>query len=448
MVAVTQAVVRPLPRISAWSAVARLRRMVRHPVDFMVELAAGNEVSPFINNKSFFLNTPQLAYEMVVQHAADVERSTLDRGNLVPLTGESVLTTVEPTHRRQRKLLAPAFNHKRVMAYGETMAAIAERQQQSWEDGMEVELHQAMVQVTLEVVAQALFGASIDRYFTQFFQAMNVLASLVTVNSSMGLHAPRSWPTPDNLRFHRALRQVDAILFAIIQERRESKEDRGDFLSMLLETRDPETGMGMDDQQLRDEAMTIFLAGHETTANALSWTWDLVMRHPQVYERLAEETSATLDGRSPTVADLPDLPYVGQVFKEAMRLYPPVWFMDRQVIHPFEMAGYHFPVGTLLVLSPYTLHRKPEYFPDPERFDPEHFAPGKEEALPRMAYMPFGDGPRVCLGNHFALLEGQLILATLAQRVRFVPLSAAPIPLEPVVTLRPGGPIRARVQRR
>ncbi|MGZ3714661.1 MAG: hypothetical protein ACXVA4_04525, partial [Ktedonobacterales bacterium] len=172
MVAVAQAV-RPLPRISAWNGVARLQRMFRQPIEFMVELAAGGEVSPFINNKSFFLNTPQLASEMVVSHAADVERSTLDRGNLVPLVGESVLTTVEPAHRRQRKLLAPAFNHKRVMAYGDTMAAIAERQQQSWGDGAEVELHEAMVQVTLEVVAQALFGASIDRYFAQFFQAMN-----------------------------------------------------------------------------------------------------------------------------------------------------------------------------------------------------------------------------------------------------------------------------------
>ncbi|MGZ3637328.1 MAG: cytochrome P450 [Ktedonobacterales bacterium] len=447
MVAVAQAV-RPLPRISAWNGVARLQRMFRQPIEFMVELAAGGEVSPFINNKSFFLNMPQLASEMVVSHAADVERSTLDRGNLVPLVGESVLTTVEPAHRRQRKLLAPAFNHKRVMAYGDTMAAIAERQQQSWGDGAEVELHEAMVQVTLEVVAQALFGASIDRYFAQFFQAMNQITSLITVSSSMGLHAPRSWPTPSNLRFRRALRQVDAVLFAIIQQRRGSTEDRGDFLSMLLETRDPETGQGMDDQQIRDEAMTIFMAGHETTANALSWTWDLLMRHPEVYERLAEETSATLNGRSPTVADLPALPYVGQVFKEAMRLYPPVWFMDRQVIHPLELAGYRFPAGTLLVISPYTLHRKPEYFPDPERFDPERFAPGKEDALPRMAYMPFGDGPRVCLGNHFAQLEAQLILATLAQRVRFVPLSTAKIPLYPVVTLRPGGLIRARVQRR
>jgi cytochrome P450 len=413
----------------------------------MVEMAAGGEVSPFINNKSFFLNTPQLAYEMVVQHQADVERSTLDRGNLVPLVGESVLTAVQPAHRRQRKLLAPAFNHKRVMAYSETMSAIAERQQCTWEDGAHVELHEAMVQTTLEVVAQALFGASIDRYFAQLFRSISVLASLVTVSSSMGLQAPRSWPTPRNMRFRHALRQVDAILFSIIQERRGSTEDRGDFLSMLLQTRDAETGQGMDDQQVRDEAMTIFLAGHETTANALSWTWDLLMRHPDVYERLIAETSATLNGRSPTVADLLALPYVGQVLKEAMRLYPPVWFMDRQVIHPFELASYSFPVGTLLVLSSYTLHRNPDYFPDPERFDPERFAPGKEEALPRMAYMPFGDGPRVCLGNHFALLEGQLILATLAQRVRFVSLSTAKLPLYPVVTLRPGGPIPARIER-
>jgi cytochrome P450 len=414
----------------------------------MVELAGEGKVSPLADNKTFVLNTPQLAYELVVQHAADVERSPFDRGNLVPLVGEGVLTAKEPAHRRQRKLLAPAFNHKRVIAYGDTIVAIASRVQQSWQNGGEVEVHKAMVQMTLEVVAQALFGTSIDQYFVQLFRSIGELAELTTLRSAMGLRAPRSWPTPSNLRFRRALRQVDAILFAIIEERRGSKEDRGDFLSMLLETRDSESGAGMDDQQVRDEAMTIFLAGHETTANALSWSWDLLMRHSEIYERLAAETTSALGGRSPTVADLPNLPYVGQVFKEAMRLYPPAWLIDRQVIHPVELQGYHFPVGTLLMVCPYTLHRRPEYFPDPERFDPERFAPGKEEALPRMAYMPFGDGPRVCLGNHFALLEGQLILATLAQQVRFVPLSTSRVPLYPAVTLRPGGPIPARIERR
>ncbi len=446
MVAVVQSE-RSLPRISPVRSMARLRKLFSRPIDVMVELAARGEISPFVDNKSFFLNTPQFAYEVIVQHAADVERSTLDRGNLVPLVGEGVLSALEPAHRRQRKLLAPAFNHKRVTAYGETMTSISERMQQSWKNGAEVNLHESMVQLTLEIVAQALFGTSIDRYFDQLFRSISELAALTNLRNAMGLRAPRSWPTPGNLRFRRALRQVDSILFAIIQDRNGGEEDRGDFLSMLLETRDPETGAGMDDRQVRDEAMTIFLAGHETTANALSWTWDLLMRHPEVYERLAAETNMALSGRSPTVSDLPNLPYVGQVFKEAMRIYPPVWLIDRQVIHQFAMQGYCFPVGTLLALSPYTLHRNPDYFPDPERFDPERFAPGKAEALPRMAYMPFGDGPHVCLGNHFAELEGQLILATLAQRVRFVPQSTAPVPLYPVITLRPGGPIPARVER-
>jgi cytochrome P450 len=164
--------------------------------------------------------------------------------------------------------------------------------QQSWTDGAKVELHEAMVQLTLEVVAQALFGTSIDRYFAQLFRSIGELARLTTLRNAMGLRAPRSWPTPSNLRFRRALREVDASLYAIIQERRGSEEDRGDFLSMLLETRDAETGAGMDNQQVRDEAMTIFLAGHETTANALSWTWYLLMRHPEIYERLAGETTA------------------------------------------------------------------------------------------------------------------------------------------------------------
>jgi cytochrome P450 len=245
-------------------------------------------------------------------------------------------------------------------------------------------------------------------------------------------------PLPSTRRLQRATARLDALVYAMIAERRASGDDRGDLLSMLMLAEDSEgDGGGMSDRQVRDEALTIFLAGHETTANALSWAFYLLSQHPAVADRLGAELDAALGGRAPTVADLPGLSYTEMVFAEAMRLYPPAWVIGRRAIAPFEAGGYALPTGTIALASQWVLHHDPRYFPDPYRFDPQRWLPEARAARPKFCYFPFGGGPRTCIGEPFAWMEGTLLLACLARSWRPALLPGHPVALQPSITLRP-----------
>ncbi|MBN9165530.1 MAG: cytochrome P450 [Myxococcales bacterium] len=259
------------------------------------------------------------------------------------------------------------------------------------------------------------------------------------------LPLPPMIPSPQNLRYKRAVARLDDVVYRIIRERRAEGADRGDVLSMLLHARDEE-GASMTDRQVRDEAMTLALAGHETTANALAWTFYLLARHPEVRARMESEIDAL--GHAPTYDDLKKLPYTLAVFKEAMRLYPPAYILGRRPIEDTSIGEYRVRRNSIVLVSVMGIHRRPDVWSDPERFDPERFLGEREKQLPRCAYMPFGAGPRICIGNHFALMEGHVVLATIARRVRFDLASAAPVELDPLVTLRPKGGMhmRARVR--
>jgi cytochrome P450 len=261
--------------------------------------------------------------------------------------------------------------------------------------------------------------------------------------------APLSWPTPRNLRVRKARQVLQDRMQRMIDERRKSTTPRNDLLSILLQARD-EDGQAMSDAQLLDECLTLFGAGHETTAAALTWAWCLLCQHPDVYQKVQQEVESVLQGRSPRYDDLARLPYCLQVFKETMRLYPPAANIVREAVHDIEIDGYLVPRGSTLMVSPYTLHHKPEYFPDPETFDPERFAPEREKQLPRYAYLPFGAGPRICIGNHLALMEGHLLIATLAQRVHFRLVQGQAIAPDPRhnLALRPGGKVEVVVKKR
>jgi cytochrome P450 len=250
------------------------------------------------------------------------------------------------------------------------------------------------------------------------------------------IHLPLSWPTPGNLRTRRAIERLDRIVYRIIRERRESGKDTGDVLSMLLLARD-EDGSGMSDLSVRDEAMTLFLAGHETTANALAFAWYLVAKNPEVFAKMRAEVDAAIGDRPPAFEDLPRLPYTLQVLKESMRLYPPAYLLGRQAIRDVTVGGHRLPAGTIVMINILAMHRRPDVFPDPERFDPERFEVEAEKKLPRGAFIPFGAGSRICIGNHFALMEGQLVLAAIARRFAFELSSAREVELDPLITLRP-----------
>jgi cytochrome P450 len=281
-------------------------------------------------------------------------------------------------------------------------------------------------------------GAAIN---TGMAHAVRTLTSPITL--------PLSIPTAYNQRIRQADHLLKARLYQMIEERRQHPHERNDLLSHLLQARDDE-GQPMSDAQLVDECMTLFIAGHETTATVLAWSWYLLCQHPESYQRLQQEIDQELQGRLPTYDDLPRLTYCLQVFKESMRLYPPAPGILREALHDTAIDGYRVPKGATIMISPYTLHRRPDYFPEPEHFDPTRFTPEREKLLPRSAYIPFSAGPRICIGNHFALMEGQLLIATIAQRYSFSLVAGQHIEPDIVhnLTLRPGGTVDVVVSKR
>jgi cytochrome P450 len=356
------------------------------------------------------------------------------------LLGNGLITSEGDFWLRQRRLSQPAFARERLAGYGDIMVACAQRRLATWRAGETRDLHKEMMSLTLEIVGQALFGADVAREARAVGEAMEVaLACYVARLKSLFL-VPTWMPTPRNRRLHAACRRLDDILFRIIKERRNRSpaDDRpaDDLLSRLLHAQD-EDGSRMTDRQLRDEAMTLFLAGHETTALNLTWTWYLLANHPEIEARLHAELGAVLAGRPPTVADLPRLGYAERIIQESLRLYPPVYVFGREAVHDCTIGGYPVRAGTTLLMSQWVVHRDERFFPEPEAFDPDRWLAPATKDLPRYAYFPFGGGPRLCIGNTFALTEAVLVLATIAQWFRFRPVPGHPVRPTAHLTLRP-----------
>ncbi|MEM8530500.1 MAG: cytochrome P450 [Chloroflexota bacterium] len=394
------------------------------------------------------VTSADLVQTILVDHAADFEKSPILRYFGGPVLGNGLLTSENEFHKRQRKLIAPAFQHRRISGYADIMASYSEQLQQPWQTGETIDVAHEMMRLTLWIVGKTLFDTDVLTEAEDVGDALTEAMLSFNAKISSPIPTPLTWPTPQNRRFFNAVKRLDDIIYHIIQKRRESTDDHGDLLSILLQSHYEDDGSFMTDQQVRDEVMTLFLAGHETTANAMAWSWYLLTQNPVVYTRLREEVDRVLAGRTPTTDDLPNLPYTLQVLKEAMRLYPPAHMISRQAQRDLTIAGYQIPAGTIVAISPYAIHRRSDYFPDPERFDPERWTPEHEEQLPRHAYMPFGGGPRVCIGNHFAMMEGQIILATLAQRTKFTLAADQRVEPETLATLRPRNGIKMTVERR
>jgi cytochrome P450 len=367
------------------------------------------------------------------------------------LLGKGLLTSEGELHLRQRRLIQPAFHRERLAAYGQVMADYAQRTSTAWQDGESLDVHEAMMKLTLAVAGRTLFDADVEGNAHEVAEAMDLslrMFSYALLPFGVLLeHVPIPWVRD----LHRARRRMDALIFRIIEERHAAgDEDRGDLLSMLLRARDAEgDGTGMSDRQLRDEIVTLLMAGHETTANWLTWTWYLLSQHPEVEARLHEELDRVLlNSRAPTVDDVPRLEYTRRVLAESLRVYPPAWAVERRALEDFEVGGHVIRKGTFVVASQWLVHRDPRWWSEPERFNPDRWAPEQEAMRPKFAYFPFGAGTRICIGEHFAWMEAMLLLATLAQRWRVHYDGAeAPVP-EPLVTLRPKGGLAARLERR
>jgi cytochrome P450 len=393
------------------------------------------------------LNAPELAHEVLIEQADAFEKPHVLRVLARPVLGNGLLTSDNAFHRRQRRMVAPAFQHRRIAAYADVMADYAERIQQGWQPGSTVDVSREMMRLTLWIVGKTLFDADVLGEAEELGRALEVALRSFNSQLSAFVPLPPTWPTPRNRRATRAIQRLDETVYRIIRERRAAGDDRGDLLSMLLQTSYEDDGSFMSDLQVHDEAMTLFLAGHETTANALAWSWYLLAKHHASYARMRQELQTVLGGRTPTYADLQLLPYTLQVLKEAMRLFPPAPAIGREATRDIDLGGHRIPAGTTVIISPYALHRRPDNFPHPERFDPDRWTPENEARLPRHAYLPFGGGPRICIGNHFAMMEGHIVLATLAQRVTFELAGRQRVVPEPLITLRPRFGIRMAVRR-
>ena len=372
---------------------------------------------------------------LVARQRLFVKSRALDRARL--LLGEGLLTSNGEHHLRQRRLAQPAFHRQRIADYATTMVEEGTRIRERWRDGEVLDISREMMRVTLAVAGRTMFSTDVSGEAEEIGAALTDAMELFDVAVLPFAELFVKLPLPASRRFNRARARLDETMYRIIDERRRDDRDRGDLLSMLMLARDEDgDGTGMSDRQLRDEALTIFLAGHETTANALSWTWHLLAQHPEAEAALHAELDAVLGDRAPRPDDWVALAYTRRVLAESMRLYPPAWVLGRRPLEELEIGGHRVPANSIVLMSQWVVHRDPRWWPEPLRFDPGRWTEAAERARPRFAYFPFGGGTRQCIGEHFAWMEGVLLLATIAQRWRFRPAPGSVPATQPLITLR------------
>ncbi|MGE0321422.1 MAG: cytochrome P450 [Polyangiaceae bacterium] len=453
------------PRLRGFNAFSALRAFGSDPLGFLREVGAQGDVmeTRFGPRKAVFLRDPRAVEQILVTHQKEFTKQTRGYYFLRKVLGNGLVTSEGDFWREQRRISQPAFAKQRIEGLTETMVRCTQRLLDgplaaAAESGAPVDIAAEMMRVTLDVVSATLLGIESGERAEEVSWAMPVVLEHVVWGITHPLALPEMFPTARNRRYKRALKALDTLVEGIIAERRArphagrldetrplEEAQRGDLLDMLMEARDEETGRGMTDKQLRDEVMTMYLAGHETTAVSLAWTLWLLTQNPEWALKVQAELDEVLQGRCPTLADMGRLDVTRRVLEEGMRLYPPVWLLARMSTADHTLAGYHVPKGRLVFVSPWLTHRDPKFFADPERFDPDRFLPESRAKLPKHAYFPFSAGQRKCIGDRFALLEAQIILAMLLSRFRFGSTSShTPEPLC-AVTLRPKHPMPMQV---
>lgn len=396
----------------------------------------------------YLVNDPNVVKHVLVDNPKAYTKSRNYLGLKVVL-GEGLLTSEGGHWRRQRKLVQPAFRRDKLAGFADQMARATRDMLGRWKSEGNAKafcIHAEMMRLTFRIVGLTLFSADVDGEAKEVGQALDVAMHWANDYAESMFRIPPFIPTPANLRFKKAKKTLDDVVFGLIAERRASAAKSGQFgddlLGMLMEaTEEPEAGGtvggGMDDQQLRDEIITMILAGHETTANLLAWTFHLLSKHPEVERKVREEATRVLGDRDPVLADVKSLEYTRMVLEEALRLYPPAWVFERQAVVADKLGGYPIEPGAIVGLCPYVIHRHPDHWENPEGFDPERFRPERAEKRARYAYVPFGGGPRSCVGNHFAMMEGQILLAMIVREHRLALEPSHKVELDPVITLRP-----------
>jgi cytochrome P450 len=409
------------------------------PIEFLTRIAREYGDLPYFRlgpYHAYLINHPDYVRDILVTNQANFTKSrALQRGRI--LLGDGLLTSEGKFHLRQRRLVQPAFHRDRLAGYAAVMSDYAVQTRDRWKAGSTLDISQEMMRLTLAVVGKTLFSADVESEASEIGEALTTVLKMFSMLMLPFSEYLEKLPLPSIRRFEKARDRLDQTIYGLIHERRASGGDTGDLLSMLLLAQDEEgDGGGMTDKQVRDEALTLFLAGHETTANSLTWTWYLLSQNPECETKLHQEIDSVLEGRVPQMTDLPQLRYTEMVVAEAMRLYPPAWAIGRMSKSPFDMGDVHIGAKSICILSPYVMQRDPRWFPDPERFDPERWTPEARESRPKFSYFPFGGGARVCIGERFAWMEGTLVLATLAQMWKLQLSPGQRVEPLPLITLR------------
>ena len=422
--------------------------MQQNPLDYFTAMAqkygdvSGMRIGKF---RSLFINRPELIEDVLVNNARLYHKGRVLRANKY-LFGEGLLTSEGDFWLRQRRLAQPAFHRVRVNAYAATMAEYAGQLIETWRNGEQRDIHKEMMQLALRIVSKTLFDADVMRDAKEIGETLDVLLQ-IAANFGRTILVPLWVPSPRNIRAKLGIKRLEKVIYRIIAERRAGGRDTGDLLSILLHAQD-EDGSHMNDRQLRDETITLFLAGHETTANTLAWTWWLLAQNPAVEKKFHEELDGVLGGRAPEVDDLPRLAFLNNVLTESLRLYPTAWGMARLAAEEHEIAGYPVRRGYGVAFAQWVIHRDARWFDAPLEFRPERWENGLAKQLPRFAYFPFGGGPRQCIGNTFALMEASVVLATIGQKFRFQLVPEHKVTPLASITLRPKNGVQVRLEAR
>lgn len=399
------------------------------------------------SRKMYLVSDPELIKDILVTHNRNFTKSrALQRAKIV--LGEGLLTSEGESHVRQRKIIQPVFHHKRIKGYGDTMALYTAKMAEGWESGQVVDIHCEMMRLSLAIITKTIFDADVESESDEIGKSLTDIVTLFPRLLFPYSEILDKLPLPGNKRCQEAMEHLDKIIYGLIEERRNRKSKKEDLLAMLLEAQDEEGGAGMSDQQVRDEAITLFMAGQETTANSLSWTFYLISQNPEVERKLKEEIEAVLNGKLPSLDDLGKLTYTHKVFKEAIRLYPPAWAVARRAKEDYDLDGYTVPSGTDIFMSQFVVHRDPRHYKEPHRFNPDRWTKEFEEELPKFAYFPFGGGPRRCIGEPFAWMEGVIVLASIIPnwKMRLVPKQN--IVPDALITIRPKHGVKMILEKR
>jgi cytochrome P450 len=434
------------PGPSSLELLGQLRKIQRNAPEYLLDAARRYGDMVYFDvpkNPAYFLNHPDLIKHVLLDNHRKYSKDTIQYNSLSEITGKGLLTSDGSFWLRQRRLAQPAFARQRLMKLDEVVTPATQAMLDRWEaiarKGDPLDVDGEMMRLALEVVGKALFSIDLSQDATRLVEAVLTALDYI-VGRARNPTSLSSLPfvmTPRKARFNAAVSTLNMTVYQMIAERQAAEDPGSDLLGMLLKARDPETGSAMTPEQVRDEVITILIAGHETVASALTWSWYLLAKYPAQWEQMHAEGKRVLGDEPPTTGDLADIPYTGQVFSEALRLYPPAWLITRKSIEADRIDNMDIQPGALIILSPYTIHRHPEFWQNPEEFNPERFSQGQEKSRPRFAYIPFGGGPRLCIGDQFAMIEAQLIMAMVTQRFRLELLPHRPVEADPLVTIRP-----------